>query len=307
MPYGNFSSVRSAVNDFIYQGVVDGSLDIQAPITINVSQQFASFLADNGFQQYRAEEEAEKQRALLIRRLNEMLDEWKALGVRMPLGFSEDQNILLTWRHPKSSDIIGDDLLSSKYIEIFNWLPQLNARQYLLVGALFLKILRCDPIFVTDGPNDGGIDCIGRVCESPLRSLIVFVQVKTRQGDRNPIGKDLVLQEFGKYKSLPKMRKYHDYLNALGFERMRDGCASVFVMMSNVEFAVESQILGRNLGMLLRSKRQIAHFLADHIVSVDRLVDTGTGNEISVPARSDLNTNFAPLLDPFVIDSRPRS
>lgn len=305
MSYGNFSSAKSAINDFIHQGVVDGSLDTRAPRTINVSQRFASFLADNGFQRYRAEEEAEKQRTLLTRRLDEVLDEWKALGVRMPLGFSEDQNVLLTWRHPKSADITGEDLLSSKYIEIFNWLPQLDARQYLLVGALFLKMLRCDPIFVTDGPNDGGVDCIGRVCGSPLRSLIVFVQVKTRQKDRSPIGKNLVLQEFEKYKNLSEIRKYHDYLNALGFERMRDGCASVFVMMSNVEFTFESQILGRNLGMLLRSKRQIAHFLSDHIVGVDRLVDTGTDNEIPVPARSDLNTNFAPLLDPFVIDNRP--
>ena len=297
MPYGTFPNLKVAVNDFVFNKIINDSFETQAPKTINLSRWFASFLEANGFHRHGAEEEAERQQVLLIRRLSEILDEYQALGIGAPLDFSRNENVLLTWRHPRSSTIADRDLVSIEYIEILDWLSQLDARQYLLAGILFLKILRCDPIFVTDGPNDGGVDCIGRMVEGPLRSTLIFVQVKTRQGRHVQVGRDILLQEYGKYMSLSKTNKYRDYLDALGFEKIRDGCGSVFVMVSNIEFVFGSQILGKNLGILLRSGRQMAHFIADYL-DLPRLVELN--RQISIPSRPDLTTNFAPLLEPFM-------
>lgn len=297
MSYGKFYNLKAAISDFIFNRIINDSLETQGPKTINLSGQFASFLEANGFHRHGAEEEAEKQQVLLVSRLSKVLDEWQALGIRVPLDFSRNENILLTWRHPKSSEIADRDLVSTEYIKVFDWLSRLHERQYLLAGVLFLKILRCDPIFVTDGPNDAGIDCIGRMGDGPLRSTLIFVQVKTRQGKHVQIGRDILLQEYGKYMSLSKTNKYRDYLNALGFDKIKDGCNSIFVIVSNVEFDSGSQILGKNLGILLRSGRQMAHFISD-CINLSKLMELK--NRTLIPSRPDLTTNFAPLLEPFM-------
>ena len=297
MAYGIFPNPKSAINEFVFQRIIQESLGQRAPKSINLSQQFAAFLAESGLNRYSAEEEAERKLILVRQRVSEALSEWADLGVGAPLGFSDDNELLFSWRHPRSSEITGRDFVSRKYVMVHDWLSRLSARQYLLASAMFLKALQCDPIFVTDGPNDGGVDCIGRLAEGPLRSVILFVQVKTRQDKHTQIGRDLVVQEYGKYVSLPKMQKYRDYLNALQFDGIRDGCGSIFVMASNVEFNHDGQVLGRNLGIILRSRRQIARVLSDYF-SLQRLMDAG--KELTIPSRPDLGTNLSPLLQPYI-------
>ena len=297
MAYGAFPNPRTAINQFVFQQLVYCSLEREAPRSINLSQQFAAFLADNGLNRYSAEEEAENKMVLVKRRVSEVLSEWSDLGVGAPLGFSDNDDLLFTWRHPKSSEITGREFISRKFVMTYDWLSRLNSREFLLAGAMFLKALRCDPIFVTDGPNDGGIDCIGRLSDGPLRSVIVFVQVKTREDRYAQIGRDLVVQEYGKYASLPKTEKYRDYLNALQFDTLRDGCGPIYVMVSNVEFNHDGQVLGRNLGIVLRSRRQMAHILSHHF-SYRRLVDAR--REVEISSRPDLGTNLSPVLHRFL-------
>ena len=179
---------------------------MRAPITVNVLNAFASFLVRQGVDELHAYEMAEKQENLVDRVLVDVTKEWNALGIPPPIGYSEDRNIWLTWRHPKYFQLTGQYPLRQKYIRVLNWLSSLDARGYLLPGVLFLNILRCNPIFITDGPNDEGVDCIGRIADGPLRSVVVFLQVKTRQGTQNRMGKDVILQEYGKYLVLEKQR-----------------------------------------------------------------------------------------------------
>ena len=297
MNYGSFQSTKAAVNQFVFDEIIKTSLLTQPPETLNLSRQFATFLAQNNFHRLRAEEEAEKQIFLLRRRLDEALDEWKALGLPPPLGYSENGDVLLTWRHQKYAAITGRDPLSPNFVVVFDWLSGLNARQYLLPSVLFLKLMGCDPIFVTDGPHDEGIDCIGRIAEGPLRSVLVFVQVKTQQAAQRHISKDSLFQEYGKYATLPKTEKYREYLRALNFDEIRDGSSAVYLMISNVEFGRGSQEVARNLGIILRSKRQIAHFLSVHTTFEKLQAAEGQG---LIPPGPDLGTSLARRLDPFL-------
>ena len=244
---------------------------------------------------------AERQERLLNRRLLDVVEEWSRLGIPCPIGWSEDSDLWLTWRHPKYVELTGQLGLHRKYIFSLNWLSTLNAREYLLPGVLFLKILGCDPIYVTDGPNDEGIDCIGRIAEGPLRSTIVFLQVKTRQGNQNRMGRDVVLQEYGKYLMLAKTTKYRDYLDALKFDEIRDGSANLFLMVSNVEFDPRGTEIARDLGVILRSRRQIAYFLSMHF-TMRGLVDAK--RKVKIPSTPDLSTNLSTELESFMRQGR---
>ena len=289
--------MKQHVSDFVFSRVVDSALNVGAPTTVNVPNAFARFLVSQGVDSFQAEEEAERQERLLCRKLLDVEREWRGLGIPAPIGGSDADELWLTWRHPRFSEITGRESLSRKYVSLLNSLSKLGPRQYLLVGLLFLKMIHCDRIFVTDGSNDGGVDCIGRIAAGPLRSVMVFVQVKTRQHNSSRIGRDIVLQEFGKFSVLVKTKKYQEYLEALKFLETIDGSATVFCIMSNVEFDPRGRQLGRDLGVLLRSGRQMAHYLTQYTTTRGY---RSMLRSVSVPRSPDLSTNFAEELRQYV-------
>ena len=264
MTYGDFRSAKDAINRFVYDDLIENTLCGSAPETFNLQNRFSDFLVSGSFNKLRADEEAEKQASLIQGRLNEALDSWRALGLPSPLGYADSDDVLLTWRHSSYADITGYTPLSSAFVDVYDWLTNLNARDFLLPCAAFFKLIGCDPIFITDGSRDEGIDCIGRIADGPSRSILVFAQCKTKEKDRKVFGKETLFQEYGKYASLPKTDKYREYLRALKFEEIRDGTGSLYFMMSNGEFASEAQTVARNIGMILRSARQLAYFLSTH-------------------------------------------
>lgn len=295
MTYGAYRSANEAVNTFVYDELVDAALHPNPPKTFNVSRQFASFLVGAArFNKLIADEEADRQLGLIRRRLREAIDQWSGLGLPAPIGFAENDDIILTWKHARYTQITGYEPLSLQFVRIYDWLCSLGSRDFLFACATFLRIIGCDPIFVTDGARDQGIDCIGRVSDGPIRSVLFFVQCKTRQqAAEKVIGKEVIYQEYGKYATLPKTRKYRDYMEALDLETSRDGAANVYVIVSNGEFAKNSQEVARNLGILLRSARQLAYFFSLSS-TVEELKDLHT--KITIPSGPDLNKNVAPSI-----------
>ena len=89
---------------------------------------------------------------------------------------------------------------------------------------------------------------------------------------------------------LPRMDKYREYLRALNVEKNRDGSTSVYVVISNGEFGSQTQVVARELGILLRSVRQLAYFLA--IYSTPKKLKE-MESQIPMPSRPDLTTNMA--------------
>lgn len=291
MTYGDYGSAGKAVTKFVRDELINAALDADPPKTLNVPQEFASFLVAGRVNKLVADEVAEKQRGLIRFRLDEALNQWAGLGLPAPVGYAENEEIILTWKHDRYADITGQEPLSPQFVETYNWLNGLGARDFLFPCATFLKIIGCDPIFITDGPRDEGIDCIGKIANGPMRSVLFFVQCKTRQrGTKKVFGKELLYQEYGKYATLPKTQKYRDYLRALDHDDCRDGAASVYVVVTNGEFDRNAQEVARKLGILLRSARQIAYFLA--LYSNPEILRSIHAN-ITIPNGPDLNKNLS--------------
>lgn len=295
MTYGPHASKKNVINTFVHERVVSLVLSQNPPLTLNLVQQFSAFLhEDLNFDHLSAEEEAAKQADIIRRRLDQILQEWQLLGIPRPLGYAENDEIILTWRHSRFEVITGYRPISQDFVQIYRWISTLSPRQFLFVAVVFLKLLNCDPIFVTDGPHDEGIDCIGRISQGPLRSVIVLIQAKTKENVSRQFDPDTLYQEYGKYSMLQYTDKYREYLNALGCDQLRDGSGFIYMILSNLEFKPETQEIAKKLGVLLRSRRQLAFFLS-RCFGVQELKDLQRSNRI--PDRPDLATNFALTVD----------
>jgi hypothetical protein len=204
---------------------------------------------------------------------------------------TDRKGLLAGWVHDRHLDLTGYPPVSEEFIEIYHWLSSLNEREFLLPVVCFLKLVGCDAIFVTDGTGDEGIDCLGRIGVGPLRSIVLFVQAKSKI---DHVPRDLVLQEYGKYAALPRTPKFHSYLEALGVERSMDGAAFNYVIIASNEFQASAQQVSARLGVLLRSRRQLAYFLSQQ-TSLANLKALHARSLI--PPRPDLSTNLAPLIE----------
>ena len=289
MNYGTYQNPKDAVRKFVYDELIGAALAIDPPDSLNIPQQFTNFLVGANFNRLLAEEEAEKQSDLVRRRLDDARDQWLGIGLPAPIAYADNDDVLLTWKHARYREITGHEPLSTEFVETHEWLTSLKQREFLLPCAAFLKIIGCDSIFITDGPRDEGIDCIGKIANGPLRSILIFVQSKTSEAVKR-LSKEVLYQEYGKYATLPTTDKYREYQRALNVEESRDGSARIYFVMSNGEFTKEAQVVAGRLGVLLRSVRQLAYFLSIHSTpqQLKRLQ-----SEITMPRGPDLSANFA--------------
>ena len=292
MTYGDYQTPKDAVKEFVQDKLIGAALALDPPATLNIPQQFTNFLVAAKFNRRVAEEEAEKQSTLVRRWLDDARKQWFGIGLPAPVAYADNDAVVLTWKHAGYRKITGHEPLSSEFVETHEWLTNLKQREFLLPCVAFLKIIRCDPIFITDGPRDEGIDCIGKIADGPLRSVLIFVQSKTSER-RQKLSKEVLYQEYGKYATLPMTDKYQEYLRALDAQGSRDGSARVYFVMSNGEFKDQTQVAARQLGILLRSVRQLAYFLSIHATS--RQLKT-LQSKITIPPGPDLRTNFASAL-----------
>ena len=293
MAFGVFSAAHVAVGQFVKSDLLAVALSIDAPTSVNILNRFTSFLQHNGFNSLSASEEAQKQETLLFRHIKKELDEWHALGVPAPVAYIDDNDrVLLTWKHRLFPEkrYRKSTFDTENYVEIYDWLTTLHNRDFLFACVLLLKLLDCDPIFVSDGSGDMGIDCVGKLSVGALKSIVIFVQAKTMQDPAGRITENTLRQEFTKYVMLKRSGKYSEYLNKLSVFQGRDGSAEVYVCITNAEFKTAAQKAANSLGILLRSKRQVAlHLsLAMRFVEIQEMFD-----KIHIPPIPDLERNLA--------------
>ena len=305
MSYGRFSAAHEAVKTFVADRLMAASLSTSAPDVLNISDQFNSFLKDNEFGPLRASEETQKQEALILRHLEEELVEWRALGVPTPIDYVEsNSNVLLTWRHSRFQRRFFNDVpyQTENFVAIYDWLLTLQERDFLFVCALYLKLMGCNPILITDGSGDMGIDCIGKVSKGPLRSLVVFVQSKTIQKSQGRVSENALRQEFAKYTMLKRSEKYLEYLRRLSVFDGRDGSGEVYFVVTNGEFRTDAQRSANRLGIALRSKRQMAFFFSlayafEHIEDAYRSITMPTGPDLDRNFADEIDLNPAPVIE----------
>ncbi|GEM_PF-2075251 len=255
----NILSGKEEVQKFVFGNLFGHVSRVDCPPTLNVQRAFRDHLASQLRAKLMADELAEKWRLNLLQLIErQLVENWDGLGVPRPMALLNDEETLVTWTHPKFSELSGLDPLRNEFFAIMDWLNGLSSQEFLIPCVCLLALIGADPIFVTEGSGDGGVDCIGKIERGPLRSLCLFVQAKTSS---SRITRDRLLMEYGKYQMLPHLDRYKLYRENLGLNSSSDGASLMYMLVSNNEFDAPARSVASNLGVLLRSRTQLAYWL----------------------------------------------
>lgn len=275
---------KEAVRRFIHEHLVPAVVSTEPPIAVNVLARFAAYLVSEGAPPIVAEERAEEWRQLLIDRVTKELIRWEEVGTSRPAWFAEDERTLLTWSHPKFSDRTGFPSMGLLYFEALQWIRVLEGKHFLIPCAVFLRSIGADPIYITDGTGDEGIDLIGMVNGGALHSTTVFVQAKSGGGQ---MSRDAMLLEYAKYKHLFRTNKYGEYLSAL--PKSPSGSSFVYAVAARAGFAPAAQDAAARLGILLRSDIQLAQYIEERYQTISSVRDME--GRMSTHLQADLTYN----------------
>lgn len=290
---GKFVNVKAAAISFIFDHLEHDSVRVECPRLYKIELEFSLFLQRRSVPELVANDVANKQLDLIWERLRTQIDRWHIQGVIPPyIEDPEAEDTLVTWRHARYQDISGTQPLKINFFEIYNWLATQRDNDFILPCACYLRAVGCDPIFVTDGAGDEGIDCIGIIAFGPLRGTSLLVQAKSSP---SPLSADELLQEFGKSIAMRRTRRYREYLDALAVDKSRTGSADLYVLISNGDLKHGGAEAAHKIGALIRSRRQIAHALSERYTLKDLCRFRANP---AFPKTSDLTLNVAPMLTP---------
>lgn len=264
------------------------------PPRIKLSSHFVEFLVGLKVDRAQAIDTATYQKRLLLDEVDRHIGRWRAQGVTPPFDRStddEEDDSLITWAHSGYERHTGEAPLGPEFFKIYHWLGSLKEKEFHLPCLCYLSVLKCDPIFLTDGARDEGIDYIGLISSGPMRSTAVFVQAKSGVG---AFGSADVQQESAKYQGMVRTDMYMHYLNALGVPSSTAGAAFVYAIISNGDIKHGAASSSYRVGALLRSRRQLALTLSTEY-TFDDLVRLATS--VTLPAHPDLSRNLASLLN----------
>lgn len=290
--FGGLVDAKRAVRTYVQESLSVAVTAVDGERVMNLEVGFSRFLQERGIGENVASELAAEQYELVRRKVERHIGVWTDHGLASPAGFHvEQERTLVTWRHERFEELTGQVRPRSELFDTQQSVARLLNRHFLLPCACYLHSLGCDPIYVTDGTRDEGIDLVGLVRTGPFRSSILYVQAKSQ----GRISGDELLKEFGKFKALPQTSRHLQYLDALGASRLKDGAGFLYLCLVNGEFDFAAEEQGRNLGALLRSRRQIADQLSRTYTSA-RLAEIEAA--VVIPDGPDLQRNLAPALAP---------
>lgn len=256
---------KEIVNDFIFSHLMPVITSHSCPKILNLQSCIKEYLNSRLDDEILREELALKLMPDLIRRLNIRLEIWNRLGIPYPFRPKEDdEKCLITWQHQKYEELTGFQPVPQKYIEVMDWIDNLNSSEFLIACCVYLKVIGATKIFITDGSGDCGVDVIARVERSPFNSFVFFVQSKTVQNKTATLSRDLVLKEYGKYLSLKHEEIYQRYRRALGLDTSEDGVSYCYTILANCDFHNSAKEISAKIGALLRCKIQLSYFISQY-------------------------------------------
>jgi hypothetical protein len=235
----------------------------------------------------------------LQQELEEQLTQWDLLGSPRPLVQASSPSTFITFRHRNYQSAAGIQGIPIEFPNVYDFVTSLAPREFLLVPACLLQLADCNPIIITDGSGDGGVDCMGQITAGSIRSLCIFVQARTSSTD---ITKEAVQLEYAKFRDLQRTGQFTEYLAALGKGNSADGRAACYAMMGSAEFKEPAREYARREGILLRSRRQIAFWLSQSF-TLDSLLQLR--EELGATLGRDLSRNLAPLIASYRQDNFP--
>lgn len=247
------------LSDFSRRHIWDIVVSNAVPQRLNVRTEISKFLNARGYPSFLCDEFAEKNVGQALTQIVEMSAQWESLGIPVPLHVVDQSGSIITWLHPKFEDISGRSKLPSEFCNVWSWVRGCYEREFLFCCAAYLFAMGCTRVHITDTTGDGGIDVIGVVERGAFRGVCFLVQAKTAQTE---VTKEAVFSDYTKYILLRHHSKWEEYRKAIGLDRANDGAGVLYVLASNLEFNAAIKQAARDLPVILRSGRQIAHALS---------------------------------------------
>jgi hypothetical protein len=252
-PTGN--DVTDFSRNYLWNFVVSNTV----PERINVRTEFSKFLTSKGYPAMLCEEFSERNVGLILTHIVEGCEQWESLGIPMPLYIVDQLGSIVTWLHPKFENISGRTKLPQNFSDVWAWVRACYEREFLFCCAAYLFDLGCTRVHITDTTGDGGIDVIGIIERGPFRGLCFLVQAKTAQTE---VTKETIFSDYTKYILLRHHAKWDEYRRSIGIDKSHDGAGVLYLLASNLEFNPAIKQAARDLPIILRSGRQIAHSLS---------------------------------------------
>ena len=280
-------SPSEAKKTFFHENLLPTVLSASAPRAINLFDEFRVYIRSIGLGEIRSSEIANDQFVALTDYLERHLTDWDAQGVPRPLTRTDQEHIFLAWPHEHFCRYSGlEETIDGNFCDLFEYVQALNGKQFLILCTLWLKTLGFRKIYICDARGDEGVDVLGLLESGGLRSLVAVVQAKT---SNEPIGRGMVLAEYGKYMMLPHTEKYIQYRRALDIDSRIEGAAWNYMILSNQTFNWAARKVAAKLGILLRSIHQLTYVLTRQYskTQIQREIE-----RLEKSLRSDLTSNF---------------
>lgn len=287
---GGFPTLQDAMRGFLTEWLEIKAMRQSAKL-FKIDDEFIAFLVSRSVEQTRAIDLAAVGVFQLTVEIDMHVKRWTAQGAASPFHRSADEeHVVVAWQHSSYECPEGLQTPSQGYFDIYLWLGTLKNAEFLFPCLCYLRTLGCDPVFLTDGSGDEGVDCIGVVSGGAMRSTVVFVQAKSTL---DGCSANEIRIEYAKYQALPRTDMYMRYLSAMGIMNSKAGAAYIYVLISNGDIRGGAWESAPKLGVLLRTRRQLAATLAERYTHQQLLTLKAS---TQVPSTRNLAMNLAPLL-----------
>lgn len=219
------------------------------------------------------------------------LEAWSAIGVPPPAVYIGGTRCV-TLRHPRYPTLAPKGGLPPDYPSWLALVEQADPRQFTLAVCAWLVAAGCSEIYVIDGANDIGVDCLGVIPEGPLRSVCILCQAKTANA---AISVATIRGDYQKYsEGFWDSAVANRFIQATSLQDSSEGFAAPYVFFSNNEYGQPCGEYARRHRILLRNRRQLAYSLACafSLVAVEDLLRVRASQ-----VRRSFDFNWAPVID----------
>jgi Restriction endonuclease len=239
---------------------------------VSVKKALETGFREDGASRFVAEELAER----WADRCDVMLEEELAiafddLGVPRPIVESGRAGIYLTFLHPSYREFSAM-WLEEGFAESLDRVTTCTEKELLAIVASVLVARGCDPVLITDGANDGGVDVAGRLSGRPGHGLNVFVQAKALVG---PMGGRAIEEEYGVFRAALDNGDHAYLTGVLAGRESRVGSPHTYLLCSRRGFSHAAERAANALRVGLCHPIQVAYWIerAYGPGKIDRLVD----------------------------------
>lgn len=220
-----------------------------------------------------------------------MLEEWSTIGVPPPAIHLAGVRYG-TFRHPRYPGLVPFSGLPADYPAWLTLVEHAEPRQFTLVVCAWLSVAGCSEIYVIDGANDIGVDCLGVIPEGPLRSACILCQAKTASA---AISVATIRGDYQKYsEGFWDSTVARRCIQATSLQDSSEGFVAPYIFLSNSEYGLPCGEYARRHRILLRNRRQLAYSLASafSLTAVEDLLRVRASQ-----ARRSFDFNWAPVID----------